>query len=65
MTQFSLSLPTPAERALGVIARTSDVWRIAPSSPRALSRRAPFGYVPIRLLRRRLGAVAPTLAYAW
>ncbi|MGJ7581665.1 hypothetical protein ACSFA3_15900 [Variovorax sp. RHLX14] len=61
MTSFSHSAPTPGDRAVAVIARTRNVWRIALASPREIARRAPVGYVPVRTLRRRMQA----LAYSW
>jgi len=70
-----ISFPTdhleraPAEQARHVIALTALAWRIAPASPRALARRAPHGYVPVRMVRRiRATAAAasrPLLAHSW
>lgn len=74
MTSFPCSAPTPGEHAVGVIAKTRDIWRIALSSPREIARRAPVGYVTTRALRRRMQALnaaaagklgTPALAYAW
>jgi hypothetical protein len=52
-----------------VIAQTVLAWQIAPASPREVARRAPHGYVPIRIMRRfRAAAVAygrPALAHSW
>ena len=59
-----------AERASHVIAKTAMAWRVAPASPREVARRAPHGYVPIRIMRRlRAAALAaasqPMLAHSW
>ena len=60
---------TPAEHVRRVIAQTASVWQIAPASPREVARRAPHGYVPVRIMRRiRAAAVAygrPALAHSW
>ena len=60
---------TPTDHARRVIAQSASVWKIAPASPREVARRAPHGYVPIRIMRRiRAAAVAygrPALAHSW
>ena len=53
-----ISTPSPADHALQVIARTAVVWQIAAPSAREVARRAPYGYVPMRALRRILAATA-------
>lgn len=57
------------DAARQVIERTVSAWRIAPSSPREVARRAPRGYVPARIMRRvRAAALAssrPALAHSW
>ncbi|SFN21448.1 hypothetical protein [Variovorax sp. OV329] len=56
-------MPTPPDSndlrdtATAVIARTAAAWNIAPESSRAAARRAPRGYVPVRI-RRRLRAAS-------
>ncbi|CAN7308632.1 hypothetical protein [Variovorax sp. LjRoot178] len=57
--------PTPAENARRVLAQTASVWRIAPASPREVARRAPHGYVPVRVLRRNRAAAVASLAHSW
>jgi len=54
------------ETAQQVIAITIQAWNIASPPPRALARRAPHGYVPVRA-RRRLQAARRQafLAYSW
>ncbi len=49
---------TPAEHARRVIARTASAWRVPPASAREVERRAPHGYVPVRVLRRMRMATA-------
>ena len=61
---------TPREHAQRVIAHTASLWRIAPSSPHEVARRAPHGYVPVRIMRRLRAATAaaanqPVLAHSW
>jgi hypothetical protein len=62
---------TPAEQALHVIAQTVSAWRIAPASAREVARRAPHGYVPVRIMRRLRAAAAaaasagPVFAHSW
>jgi hypothetical protein len=61
---------TPAQHAERVIARTVAAWKIPPVSLRAAARRAPHGYVPVRVMRRmRAAAVAvgnrPAFAHSW
>lgn len=57
------------DAARQVIERTVSAWGIAPSSPREVARRAPRGYVPVRIMRRvRAAALAssrPALAHSW
>ncbi|CAN7717547.1 hypothetical protein LJR290_006037 [Variovorax sp. LjRoot290] len=48
-----------------MLARTASVWRIAPASPREVARRAPHGYVPVRVLRRNRAAAVASLAHSW
>lgn len=50
--------PSPAELASQVIARTALAWQVTPQSARAIARRAPHGYVPVRALRRLRAAAA-------
>lgn len=38
--------------AESVITTTTRAWNVSRESPRALARRAPRGYVPVRVLRR-------------
>ncbi len=52
------SAPSPAEHARQVIARTALVWQIAAPSARAVARRAPYGDVPLRVVRRVHAATA-------
>ncbi|MBB4221743.1 MULTISPECIES: hypothetical protein [Variovorax] len=57
---------SPAARARHVIDLTAKSWRIPPSSPHALARRAPYGHVPLRALRRLGAAAMPTLLpHSW
>jgi hypothetical protein len=65
---------SPAEHALAVIARTVSAWGIAPASAREVARRAPHGYVPVRIMRRLRAAAAaaasaasagPAFAHSW
>ena len=53
-------------RAREVIATTARAWNVSRESPRALARRAPHGYVPVRVLRRLRGSLpdAPR-AFCW
>jgi hypothetical protein len=65
MPQRTLSL-SPAAQARHVLALTLAAWRIAPSSPREVARRAPHGYVPVRAMRRlRAAAAASSLMHSW
>lgn len=52
---------SPSPWAARVLAVTAEAWRLAPRSPQALARRAPHGYVPLRVRRR----AAVGLAVAW
>ncbi|KIQ37202.1 hypothetical protein RT97_00840 [Variovorax paradoxus] len=57
---------SPAAQARLVIALTTAAWRIAPSSPHEVARRAPHGYVPIRAMRRFHAAAAlALLPHSW
>jgi hypothetical protein len=57
---------SPAAQARHVIDLTARAWRIPPSSPRAVARRAPHGYVPVRALRRLHAAAAlALLPHSW
>ncbi len=57
---------SPAAQARHVLDLTARAWRIPPRSPRALARRAPHGYVPLRALRRLHAAAALTLLpHSW
>ncbi|MFE8644285.1 hypothetical protein ACFX58_04290 [Sphingomonas sp. NCPPB 2930] len=68
----SRSIPSIRAHAAQVVALTAAAWRVAPASPRALDRRAPHGYVPVRVLRRlqtTAAAAFPShrgvLAHSW
>ncbi|WP_156362664.1 hypothetical protein [Xylophilus sp. Leaf220] len=68
----SRSTPSVRAYAAQVVALTAAAWRVAPASPRARARRAPHGYVPVRVLRRlqRTAAAAfpahrAVLAHSW
>jgi hypothetical protein len=54
-----------AENARRVLAHTASVWRIAPASPREVARRAPHGYMPVRVVRRNRAASGTSLAHSW
>jgi hypothetical protein len=57
---------SPTAQARLVVALTTAAWRIAPSSPHEVARRAPHGYVPIRAMRRFHAAAAPALLpHSW
>ncbi|MFM9923750.1 hypothetical protein VLK31_12235 [Variovorax sp. H27-G14] len=57
---------SPAAQARHVLDLTVKAWRIAPSSPRAMARRAAHGYVPTRALRRlHATAVLALLPHSW
>jgi hypothetical protein len=57
---------SPAAQARHVLALTTKAWRIPPSSPHAVARRAPHGYVPARVLRRLHAAAAlALLPHSW
>ena len=57
---------SPAAQARHVIDLTAKAWRIPPSSPHALARRAPHGYVPLRALRRlRAATLLTLLPHSW
>ncbi|MEB0112281.1 hypothetical protein RCH10_001731 [Variovorax sp. GrIS 2.14] len=62
-------LLVPTAQARCVIARTASVWRIAPVSQREVARRAPHGYVPVRIVRRLQAAIVasqrPVFAHSW
>jgi hypothetical protein len=62
-------LVSPAAQAHHVIAVTATAWRVAPRSPHEVARRAPHGYVPLRVLRRLQAAPAaparPVIAHSW
>ena len=51
-------------RCQGVVATTAQAWNISRESPRARARRAPRGYVPVRVLRR-LGSRLPAAPQAF
>jgi len=42
---------SPAEHARKVLQVTFEAWCVAPESAHAIARRAPHGYVPIRVRR--------------
>jgi hypothetical protein len=58
-----------AEQARQVIAFTASAWSIAAASPQAVARRAPHGYVPVRMARRIRAAAGSSgralLAHSW
>ncbi|MFT4268802.1 MAG: hypothetical protein QM586_16530 [Xenophilus sp.] len=61
---------SPSQQVLRVIGVTAVAWSVRLPSARALARRAPRGYVPVRTLRRLRAAVreihpAPVLAHSW
>jgi hypothetical protein len=57
---------SPTAQARLVVALTTAAWRIAPSSPHEVARRAPHGYVPIRAMRRFHAAAAlALLPHSW
>ncbi|QNK66968.1 hypothetical protein [Variovorax sp. PAMC26660] len=57
---------SPAAQARHVLALTAKSWRIPPSSPREIARRAPHGYVPVRALRRlHAAATLALLPHSW
>jgi len=63
-----MSLPStdPKAHAPAVIATTARAWNVSRENPRALARRAPRGYVPVRVLRRLRGSLpAPAQAFCW
>ncbi|WP_218121928.1 hypothetical protein [Variovorax sp. EL159] len=61
-----LLFDSPAAQARHVLALTAKSWRIPPSSPREIARRAPHGYVPVRALRRlHAAAVLALLPHSW
>ena len=61
------------EHARRVVALTGAAWNVPPLSAHAAARRAPHGYVPLRVARRMRAAVTakaevtmrPVLAYSW
>lgn len=63
-----MSRPTTdlRDHAQGVIATTARAWNVSRESPRALARRAPRGYVPVRVLRRLRGSLpAAPQVFCW
>jgi hypothetical protein len=57
---------SPAAQARHVLDLTAKAWRIPPSSPRAIARRAPHGHVPVRAMRRlHAAAVLALLPHSW
>ncbi|MGJ7499511.1 hypothetical protein ACSFBF_04040 [Variovorax sp. ZT5P49] len=57
---------SPAAQARHVLDLTAKAWRIPQSSPHALARRAPHGYVPLRVLRRlQAAAMLTLLPHSW
>jgi hypothetical protein len=54
--------PPIADAAKQLIDVTARAWQVRPESPHALARRAPHGYVPQRLLRRRMHGTAESQA---
>ncbi|RSZ37221.1 MULTISPECIES: hypothetical protein [unclassified Variovorax] len=57
---------SPAAQAHHVLAVTAKAWRVPPSSPHAVARRAPYGHVPVRALRRlHAAALLTLLPHSW
>ncbi|AVQ80440.1 MULTISPECIES: hypothetical protein [Variovorax] len=57
---------SPAAQARRVLDLTAKAWRIPASSPHALARRAPHGYLPVRAMRRlQAAAVLALLPHSW
>ncbi|MGJ7552371.1 hypothetical protein ACSFBI_00115 [Variovorax sp. RB3P1] len=57
---------SPAAQARQVLALTAKAWLVPQSSPRAVARRAPHGYVPVRAMRRlHAAAVLALLPHSW
>jgi hypothetical protein len=62
---------SPAVRARKVLQVTYKAWGVLPDSPHAIARRAPHGYVPVRVRRsgllHRLGRAEweRQFVYAW
>jgi len=62
---------SPTEHAQQVLGVTIAAWDVRPESPRAVARRAPHGYEPLRARRRRFFEAARVLgepqrlAHAW
>lgn len=57
---------SPAAQARRVLDLTVKAWCIPASSPRALARRAPHGYLPVRAIRRlQAAAVLALLPHSW
>jgi len=56
-----------AEQAGLVIARTASAWSVPPASAHAIARRAAYGHVPRRALRRlrAMAAARPPLMHSW
>lgn len=53
---------SPAEQIHHVLNITMAAWEVRLESPRALARRAPRGYEPLRVQRRRFFEAARALA---
>ncbi|MFV0671730.1 hypothetical protein [Variovorax sp. tm] len=57
---------SPAAQARHVLALTAKAWHVPPASPHALARRAPYGYVPVRALRRmHAAATLGLMPHSW
>jgi len=62
---------SPAEHVRQVLCVTVAAWGVRPESPRAVARRAPHGYEPLRARRRRFFEAARALgepqrlAHSW
>ncbi|WP_295979787.1 hypothetical protein [uncultured Variovorax sp.] len=57
---------SPAAQARRVLDLTTRAWCIPETSPRALARRAPHGYQPVRAIRRlQAAAVLALLPHSW
>jgi len=56
---------SPAMQASHVVAVTASAWHVAPRSAREVARRAPRGYVPLRVVRRMRAALRPVIAHSW
>jgi hypothetical protein len=55
-----------SECARRVVALTASAWQVAPLSAHAAARRAPRGYVPLRVARRMRAAITVTaFAHSW